>query len=194
MLNPDMIFKDLIKKYSLEKKQKYKRFANLMTADVTVTPQNYYYIESGIVKYYYYNKEVQKEVIFCLLSAGDTILPCKVIPYNIPASLSIQVIADAVLYTISDDDVRMLYEKEPIFNELVHLSMEQVFYKMIETAKINVYSDTLTRYEKLLETYPYLRQVSDKNVAAILGVDRTTVTRIKKELIIKMKKAAKPKK
>ena len=176
MFNSDMIFKDLIEKYSL-KSQTHKRKTALAIAD-TITTKSYY-IKSGVLKCCYYNKEVKKEVIFCLLSAGDAILPCDTTPYDVPAPFDIYVIADAVIYTISEDEVKILQEKEPKFEELRRLNLRQLFDRIVKTIKLNVYTDMLTRYEKLLEIYPFLHQVSNQELAAILGVHRTTATSVK---------------
>ena len=160
-------------------KQTYKRNAILVPTG-TIMLQNYY-VDSGILKCCVYNEEVQKEAIIDLLSTGDAILPFRTPTYIMPMPFNIQVIEDAVIYSISSDIFEALKEKEPILQELMQLDLQRIFTRFPERFKINVYPDILTRYEKLLEMYPFLNSVSDKDVAAIIGTDRTTINRIRAE-------------
>ena len=98
-----------------------------------------------------YNEELKKDTIFCLLSAGDAILSYNNTPYSTPAPFNIHVIKDAVIYKISNYDLKNLREKEPIFDKLVQLNSHKMINQLVENSKIHTYIKALTRYKKLLE-------------------------------------------
>jgi signal-transduction protein with cAMP-binding, CBS, and nucleotidyltransferase domain len=173
--------KEILEQYPKElKRHIFKHNAVLVTADTIIT-QNYY-IESGVLKCYAYNEELKRDTIFCLLSAGDAILSSNNTPYKIPAPFDIQVIKDAVIYSISNDDLKNLRKKEPIFDEFVQSNSRQMINKLVEIAKTHTYINIIDSYKKLLEIYPFLDAIIDKDVAAILGADRATITRTKLKL------------
>jgi CRP-like cAMP-binding protein len=180
MLNIDKELKRIFNEYpDLREEEKYKRNENVVVVDTIITKS--YYIKSGILKFCLYDKERDKNIIFDLLHSGDAILPCSAIPYDTASPFNIRVIEDAVIYTISNDNLKIIREKEPQFEELTNLNLRRMFQRVIKIAIVNSYPNVLTRYEKLLEVYPYLNSVSPKDVAAIFGVDRTTITRKKTE-------------
>ena len=185
MLNIDKELKRIVGKYpeTWQKQERLESKNNILLIRAGEIITKSYYIESGILKCCLFDEDIEKDVILDLLSTGDAILPYNITSRNVLSPFDIQVIGKAVIYSISNDDLDILQEKEPILNELTQLNAERMITRMIKISIINASNKALIRYKKLLEVYPYLRDISDQEVASILGIDRATVNRKKIELM-----------
>ena len=169
----------LIEKYpDLWEKNIYKKGKLLVKIGRKVTSN--YYIESGILKAFCNNEEAMKEVIIGFVTEKEFVMTHG-IDSNITSPLSVEVISDAVIYSISTEEWNELRKLEKITDEMSLQFVRKMSMKFIEQAKINAYSRAKTRYEKSLENYPCLRQVKNEYAASFLGLDPRTISRIKEK-------------
>lgn len=163
----------------MDKKPNFK----FIIANTPVTEN--YYIESGILKCFIYNKETKKEVIIDFLSTGDGFFPSA---HYMPLQFNVQVIEEVKVSAINDKNVQLLREEDPQFDGLMQLTFQQMFNRVIAHFEINSYPDLQTRYEKFLKVYPYLDRINDDDIATLLGTDAKTANHIKSEVKKKKKK------
>jgi len=176
--NIDAEVKQLIDKHpELWIKQNHKK-GDLLNKIGRFATRNYY-LETGIIKASIDNEDIGKEVIIGFISDAESILVYKSEKLNMPFLLNLEVINDAVIYSIGGEDWNELIEKNRIFNELFQQYTIRMVSKFIEQARINSYPRAKTRYEKSLENYPCLAKIKDEYVASFLGLDVRTISRVK---------------
>jgi CRP-like cAMP-binding protein len=138
-----------------------------------------YFIESGIIKASVNNEDIMKEVIIGFPNAGDFILTCSSVSIEIPLLLNLEVINDAVIYSINKENWNELIKLKKISNEFIIQCVQKPIIKFIEQIKINSYPKSKIRYQKSLENYPCLKQIKDEYVASFLGLNVRTISRAK---------------
>ena len=185
MFNIDEEIKNLIEKYpDLWEKKQYKPNTILFSKGEIVN-QNFY-IESGILKAYTYNEDLDKNVVVHFFANGEFILPYKkVCSETIPTMVYIETIENSIIHSINSNDWENLKEKEPILDELIYYDFVRLLKKFIIMAQINAYPDAQTRYDKACEFYPALCRISNVEVASFFGNDRSTINRGKSSSIKK---------
>ena len=190
MFNIDGEIKKMIAKYpDLWEKKRYKPNTILFSKDEIVN-QNFY-IESGILKAYVVNKDLEKEIIVVLFYDGNAILPYGNYPKNMPITFYLETVEDSIIYSINSSNWEKIREKEPVLNKLVYHNIARVLEIVIQQAEINAYPNAETRYKKLVELYPCLLRLKDEDVASLLGNAKRTLTRVKSSSIKNKKKKKK---
>jgi CRP-like cAMP-binding protein len=185
MLDINNEMKKLMIKYpDLWKKHSHKRNTLLLTAGEIATKN--FYVESGILKAYVYNEDLDKNVVVYFFANGEFILPYKKSCSEIiPTMVYIETIENSIIHSINSNDWENLKEKEPILDELIYYDFVRLLKKFIIMAQINAYPDAQTRYDKACEFYPALCRISNVEVASFFGNDRSTINREKSSSIKK---------
>ena len=186
-------FKDLIAKYcDLWEKRFCEKGTFLFEIGKTIL--GLYFCESGIVRTYSIDKESGEEITNRFLSENDPIIPFANLAQNVPMVSNVHVIEAGWFYFITKENFKIIMEKEPNIKDIL---LEEALNACTYSHEYQYDSSRLDFqdwYELWREKYPYLSRIPDEYVGSLFGVHRVTINRAKKELIIKMKKAAKPKK
>ena len=170
--------RELVESHSdLWSKKAYKK-GDLLSKAGRVATHNYY-IESGIIKAFAVNEDILKEVIIGFPSAGEFVLACSSIDMQARMQLNLEVIEDAVIYSINADNWNELRKLKKVTNEIIMQCLVQTSEKFIRQSVINSYPRAKTRYQKSLENYPCISRIKDEDVASFLGFDVRTIRRIK---------------
>lgn len=139
------------------------------------------FIDTGIVRYYVIvnDKEITFDFTFknSFYCAYDSFYSRK------KTDIYIQAITDCQLYSISYDNLQMLYEKCETAKRLGRLATEQLLEKKVKR-ELNLLTKTpQQRYEKLLNEQPkYIQQIPLKYLASYIGVVPETLSRIRKRI------------
>ena len=180
MRNYTTKLEQLIKKYP-EKWEKKMYDKNAFLVEVGNPRTHNYYIESGIIKAYVFNEEINDETIINFFSEGDFIMSYAIVPNEIKnAVLNLEVVKDAVIRRITIKDWFDIRNKEPIIvTKILQECLDMVINRLIFNGKINALPRAESRYRKMLEVFPFLIALKDNDVAKIMGVDPRTITNIK---------------
>jgi CRP-like cAMP-binding protein len=172
-------FKKFVKNYpDLWEKIEYPE-EMLITVQQKILSRNYY-LESGIVELFVYNESDLKEITIDFFFSDDILLPYAHKFEDIEEIMNLKVLEDAVLYSINSQNWEKLMAKESAeLNEIIRQDSCYIAEKFIKKSLIRSYSKTEKRYQAMLEIYPELIRVGDSKIASFLGVDRTTINRIK---------------
>jgi CRP-like cAMP-binding protein len=141
--------------------------------------RNLYFIESGMVRQYYYTKagkEVTEYFAFENMGFGciESMLGRK------PSYLYAEALVDSIIRIVDLDKIEELCKK--------HIEFEYAYRNRLEMALVFtqirmrsiLFQTALERYENLLKDYPSILQlVSTKHIASYLGVSRETLSRMK---------------
>lgn len=153
-------------------------------------PKNYVLLEPGqISKNLYFSLEGimrgvflsnGKQITSWISFAGD--FSCSFISFNnqVPSQESIVTISDCKLLAMSHDSLQYLYRKDPIWDKLGRLLIEDYYIRFRERL-ISFQTLTATeRYNQLLQKQPDIEnKVQLGYIASYLGIDTATLSRLR---------------
>jgi len=144
--------------------------------------QNLYFIESGLLKGFYFTED-GKEFVKSFLKEGDVIGSLIAAYHHQGCSFNLQCLQDSVLYQIPLALVIDLSKKNNLLaNEMIALLMSFSMKKERREYEF-LCLDAPSRYLKLLAAYPDLAQnVTQTDIAHYLGITNVALSRIKKRL------------
>jgi CRP-like cAMP-binding protein len=177
--NTDNIdFKNLIEKYPdlWEKKKMKKREFLIKQNEIE---KNIFYVKSGILRCYFYDKEVGKEATIAFFSNDDVVIPYNSFFENLPTLMNIQVIKNAEIFIISKKNWKIIKKQESKLNKLLLKAAIQHLHKSSAYIVNNTIHSIIERYDYMLKKYPYLKELTDDEIALYIGVSRETLNRAK---------------
>lgn len=139
------------------------------------------FIESGIFQYYY-NLD-GNEITTYVVSEGGFIASLISFLRNMPARESIRALTDSRIWLIHRNDLKVLCEKMPKFQEFYTQLIEyQVI--CIDDSRFNLITlNAEQRYQKLLSEEPQLLQkIPLQYLASILGITPRHLSRIRRNI------------
>ena len=139
-----------------------------------------FYIKSGILRSYVYDKDVDKEATVMFFSNDDVVIPYNSLFKNLPTQTNLQAIRDAEIFIISKKNWKIIKKQEPkLLNKLsLNISIKQL-NQVYEYIVNTIIHSVIRRYDDALKKYPYLKELTDKEIALYIGVSRKTLNRAK---------------
>ncbi len=137
-----------------------------------------YFVESGLIKhYYYYNGNQFILRFFCanrFVTISDSFLK------NIPADYSTIAIEDTSLIYLEYDKLEELCARHHSFETFVRKVISNMAITSIERLKIMLHSNASERYTKFIDEYGHLQQrISLGDTASYIGISQVSLSRIR---------------
>ena len=141
--------------------------------------QDIYFIEQGLFRCFYKKNDV--EVSSWFMKEGDVIISVESFFDQIESKESIQALEESVVYFITFRELDFIYKTFTEFNYNGRV-LVQAYYKQSEQRLYSLRMHrAYDRYAFLLQNYPELIQrVPAKYIASYLGIEETTLSKIKK--------------
>ena len=176
----DKSVKKLVDEYSdLWELKTYKKGSELLTTGEIITKN--FYVESGIIKASVYSPLAKGEAILTFFGDGSCILPYRSDnPENATVLATFEVIKNAKIRSIYKDNWDKIHKDNPQRMSVIMQQLTlQTYNRYIVQAIVNTYPTAKERYKIWAEIYPFLRELSAEDVAARIGLDDSTVKRVK---------------
>lgn len=141
------------------------------------------FIEKGIFRHYHYTAE-GKEATACFLLENNFAFEVVSFLTRVPSQEIMQALEDSVVYSISYDALQQLYSANPLAERFGRILIEEQFaeFKKIVLAQLRETAEE--RYLKLLEEQPeIIQRIPLKYIASFLGINNTSFSRIRKEIM-----------
>lgn len=142
--------------------------------------RNICFIEKGLLRCYY--QRDAHEVTSWFMREGDVMISIESFFLQKESYESIQALEDAVLYYISYDVLQHIYRSFPEFNFIGRVLTEKYYTLWAQQLYALRMQQAGERYQWLMNHHPELvLRVPAKYIASYLGIDETTLSRIKNQ-------------
>ena len=149
--------------------------------DSNVVCNNYYFIESGIIRYYQIKDGEEITGGFFLEGSGYTDLDSFL--SNSFSKQTAQAIEYSSLLFITKLDLEKLYQEVPKFERIARILAEEAFLDLRNKIDSFILQDAKERYLSILTNRPELiRRIPQHYVASYLGIKPQSLSRIRKNL------------
>lgn len=139
------------------------------------------FVEKGAFKLYYLKDG--KELINRFYLDYDWMSDYSAFLTRQVSGVYIEAQEDAQLFTISYENIQLLYERNKAFERLGRLKAEALYNMMVERYALFLSSSPEERYLKLLDERPQLLdRFPLKDIASYLGIQPESLSRIRKRL------------
>jgi len=140
--------------------------------------KNIYFINKGLVRCFYIKED--KEVSSWFMKEGDLIISVESYFNQQPTYENIQAIEDSELFSISHDELNVIYYKFPEFNFIARVLTEK-YYTLSEQRLFSLRMQRASeRYAHLMKNFPeIIQRVPSTYIASYLGITLETLSRIK---------------
>lgn len=139
------------------------------------------FIDTGVVRYYVIAKN--KEVTFDFAFKNSFYCAYDSFYSRAKTEVYIQAITDCQLYSISYENLQILYKKCETAKKLSHIATEFLLSKKVKRELYFLTKTSQERYEVLLKEQPkYIQQIPLKYLASYIGVVPETLSRIRKRI------------
>ncbi len=99
------------------------------------------------------------------------------------AIMSIEVIQDAIIYKITEQDKELLYANIPKIEHFFRIKLEKAFAAFQKRILSNLSLTAKERYLDFVKTYPNIeKNVKNYHIASYLGITTESLSRIRKAL------------
>lgn len=140
--------------------------------------RNIYFVERGLLRCFYQKGDA--EVSSWFMKEGDVIISIESFYQQRESYEWIQALEDCVLYYISFEELNAVYRSFPEFNFVGRVLTEKYYTLWAQQLYALRMQQASERYQWLLNNHPELiLRVSAKYIASYLGIDETTLSRIK---------------
>lgn len=140
--------------------------------------RNIYFVERGLLRCFYQKGDA--EVSSWFMKEGDVIISIESFYQQRESYEWIQALEDCVLYYISFEELNAVYRSFPEFNFIGRVLTEKYYTLWAQQLYALRMQQASERYQWLLNNHPELiLRVSAKYIASYLGIDETTLSRIK---------------
>lgn len=139
-----------------------------------------YYVDSGCLRSFSTN-ETGKDYTF-MFGISDWWI-CDYTAYftDTRAVISIECLQDAIIYSLSKEDLHILYEKIPKVESFFRRKLERAFASFQRRIIANISQTATERYLSFIDTYPQIEQiVKNYHIASYLGITTESLSRIRK--------------
>ena len=162
------------------KKVKFNKGAVLIEEGETVNTQ--YFIMEGCLRSYRINK-LGKEFTVQFGVKDWWISDYTAFFSSEKAIMTVEVIQDAILYRITNEQKEFLYNQVPKIEHFFRLKLEKAFASFQKRIIANLSLTAAERYINFITTYPNIEQsVKNYHIASYLGITTESLSRIRKEL------------
>lgn len=97
--------------------------------------------------------------------------------------MTIEVLQDATLYRITENDKESLYSKIPKIDRFFRVKLERAFAAFQKRILANLSQTATERYLNFMKTYPNIeKNIKNYHIASYLGITTESLSRIRKEL------------
>ena len=180
MINYNSKFQDLVLQYPNLWFNRRDKARTPLIRYGDVANQNFY-VETGVVRAFYYSHKKAKEITIDFFTAGDAILPYKGFAKNQVVLLYYEVIADASIWVINGNDWKKIEKKEARLNELIDKENHKLIRRLVEFSIIRDEFTAKERYAFFLQKRNYASIIKDEHIASFLRMDKSTLSRNKLE-------------
>lgn len=140
--------------------------------------KNLFFIESGLVKHFYYHDGNQ--YVFRFFEENDFFIATDSFFNDLPAGYSTTALEKSVITHLDYDDFERLCQKYHSFESFARKFVSIVAYTAISNLKGLLYLDATARYAKFINEYGHLQQrISLGDTAAFLGISQVQLSRIR---------------
>ena len=137
-----------------------------------------YFIESGLLKHYYYHNGNQFILRFFCDNRFVTISDCFL--KNIPADYSTIALENTTLIYLEYDNLENLCAKHHSFERFIRIIISNMAIMSIERLKTMLHLNATQRYDEFISEYGHLQQrISLGDTASFLGVSQVSLSRIR---------------
>jgi CRP-like cAMP-binding protein len=144
--------------------------------------QHLYFLESGCIRAYYYLDS--KEVTHWFGFENDFVTSFHSFITRKPSLENIQVLEDAVLWSIGKDSLELLYNEFPEIERLGRKACEQYYIRLEDRYVSSQFKTASDRYLELIETKAeFLQRIPLGYIASYLGISQETLSRIRAKKI-----------
>lgn len=148
-------------------------------------PNDYYIIESGLVRAFTHDYKGD-EITTDFVGENEILIEVSSLFRRIPAQENLQALTDGIAWRIDFNSFQDIYHKSPGFSEWGRAWMSHQLFSLKQRHIDMVSVSASDRYLKLLKEKPQIiRQASLKYIASFLGVTDTSLSRIRKEILIR---------
>ena len=149
--------------------------------DSNIVCNNYYFIESGIIRYYQIKDG--EEITGGFFSEGSGYTDLDSFLSNSFSKQTAQAIECSSLLFITKLDLEKLYQEVPKFERIARILTEEAFIDLRKKADNFILLDAKKRYLDLLKNRPELtRRIPQHYIASYLGIKPQSLSRIRKNL------------
>jgi len=136
------------------------------------------FIEKGLLRCYY--AKGYSEVSSWFMKEGDVIISIESFYHQTESYESIQALEDTVLYYISHEELNHIYKTFPEFNFIGRVLTEKYYTLWAQQLYALRMQQANERYKWLMDNHAELiLRVPAKYIASYLGIDETTLSKIK---------------
>ena len=162
-------------KNNLEKSYRKKKDFLLKEGQIA---KNIYFLGTGTCRAFYFSEA--KEITNWFMSEGDIVISVFSFFTQSPSLENIELLEDAIVYSMSFEQLQAIYTHFPEFNLHGRLITEQ-YYMLSEQRNFALKKQTAKqRYDTLLKQYPQiLQKASLGQIASYLGISQETLSRIR---------------
>lgn len=137
-----------------------------------------YFVEQGCLRGYYLKDG--REVTHWFAFENDFVTSFYSFITQKPAVENIQLLEDAVLYSISKAELDTLCDEYADIAKLLRLSYENYYIRLEEKYINNQFKTATERYEELINTRPhFIQRIPVGHIASFLGISKETLSRIR---------------
>lgn len=139
------------------------------------------FIDTGVIRYYVVAND--KEITFDFAFKNSFYCAYDSFYDRRNTKSYIQAITDCKLYSISHENLQMLYKKCETAKKLGRIATEFLLTKKVKRELDLLTTSPQERYENLLQEHPkYVQQIPLKYLASYIGVVPETLSRIRKRI------------
>jgi CRP-like cAMP-binding protein len=146
--------------------------------------KKYWFLESGFIRSYVIDTQ-GNDITFNLYASKDVVIDYPSMFFFAPTRENIQALTDCVCWEITFDNFQEMFNTIPNFREQQRSLLVGSYFALKEHSISLIADEAKQRYIKLLKEKPHIIQnVSLKHIATFLGITDTSLSRIRKEIIL----------
>ncbi len=146
--------------------------------------KKYWFLESGFIRSYVTDTE-GNDITFNLYASGDVIIDYPSIFFFAPTRENMQALTQCVCWEITFEDFQEMFNTIDSYREQQRGLLVGSYFALKEHSISLVADEAKDRYLKLLKQKPHIIQnVSLKHIATFLGITDTSLSRIRKEIVM----------
>lgn len=141
------------------------------------------FVETGIIRFFIPNKNKDKDITFGFCFANEYVSAYDSFLMQTPSTYALEALTDAVIWSITHDDLQKVYQETKIGNFVGRLSSERLFI-LKSKRELSLLNETAEeRYLNLFKERPQLiKQIPLKYIASYIGVTAQALSRIRKRI------------
>lgn len=144
------------------------------------------FILKGTLKIYYISEKAEERTS-CFCTENNLTTSYKSFILQQPSNLILKAIEDTKLLVIDYDNLQKLYSKSIVWQTIGRVLAEREYIVMERYASVLNNETAKEKYLRLLKEQPnILQQANIEEIASYLGITRRTLSRIRKEIFLKI--------